>query len=67
MVYLKAQTTTFRTSALVVGLTLVAQVMLGISNVWFSLPLSVAVGHNIVAACLMLTLIALTYRLRRKI
>lgn len=67
MVYLKAQTSTFRSSALIVGLALVAQVMLGISNVWFSLPLSVAVGHNIVAVCLMLTLIALTYRLRRKI
>ena len=44
-----------------------AQVMLGLSNIWFSLPLSVAVGHNVVAACLMMTLIGLTYRLRRKI
>lgn len=67
MVYFKAQTSTFRTSASVVGLALVCQVMLGILNVWFSLPLYVAVGHNIVAACLMLALIALTYRLRRKI
>ncbi|MCW8864245.1 MAG: COX15/CtaA family protein [Colwellia sp.] len=67
MIYLKAQTSTFRTSALLVGFALTSQVILGISNIWFSLPLSVAVGHNIVAACLMLTLIALTYRLRRKI
>ena len=67
MVFFKAQTSTFKTSALLVGLALVAQVALGVSNIWFSLPLSVAVGHNIVAACLMLTLIALTYRLRRKI
>lgn len=67
MIYFKAQTSTFKTSAAVVGLALIAQVSLGVSNVWFSLPLSVAVGHNIVAACLMLTLIALTYRLRRKI
>jgi len=67
MIYIKAQTSTFRTSAVVVGLALITQVSLGVSNVWFSLPLPVAVGHNLVAACLMLTLIALTYRLRRKI
>lgn len=67
MIYFKAQTSTFKKSAAVVGLALIAQVSLGVSNVWFSLPLSVAVGHNLVAACLMLTLIALTYRLRRKI
>jgi len=67
MVYFKAQTSTFKSSAFIVGIALVSQVILGISNIWFSLPLSVAVGHNIVAACLMLTLIALTYRLRRKI
>jgi cytochrome c oxidase assembly protein subunit 15 len=67
MIYFKAQTSTFKTSAAVVGLALIAQVSLGVSNIVFSLPLSVAVGHNLVAACLMLTLIALTYRLRRKI
>ena len=67
MIYSKAQTSTFKASAAVVGLALIAQVSLGVSNIMFSLPLSVAVGHNLVAACLMLTLIALTYRLRRKI
>ena len=67
MIYFKAQTSTFKTSAVVVGLALITQVSLGVSNIWFSLPLPVAVGHNLVAACLMLTLIALTYRLRRKI
>ena len=67
MVYFNAQTSTFKSSALSVGFVLFSQVILGISNVWFSLPLSVAVAHNVVAACLMLTLIALTYRLRRKI
>ena len=67
MVYLKAKTSTFKSSALIVGLALVSQVILGVSNIWFSLPLSIAVGHNILAACLMLTLIGLTYRLRRKI
>jgi len=67
MIYIKARTSAFRTSAVVVALALITQVSLGVSNVWFSLPLSVAVGHNLVAAILMLTLIALTYRLRRKI
>jgi len=67
MVFIKAQTSFFKNSALLLGVTLVTQVLLGISNIWFSLPISVAVGHNIVAACLMLTLITLTYRLRRKI
>jgi cytochrome c oxidase assembly protein subunit 15 len=67
MIYAKAQTSTFKRSAVVVGLALITQVSLGVSNIWFSLPLSVAVGHNLVAACLMMTLIALTYRLRRKI
>ncbi len=67
VIYFQAQTSTFKVSAVVVGLALVTQVSLGVSNIWFSLPLPIAVGHNLVAACLMLTLIALTYRLRRKI
>lgn len=67
MILLKAQTSLFRSSAFMVAFALAAQVLLGISNIWFSLPLAIAVGHNIVAACLMMTLIALTYRLRRKI
>jgi cytochrome c oxidase assembly protein subunit 15 len=67
MVFLKAKTSTFKSSALLVGIALVSQIILGVSNIWFSLPLSIAVGHNVVAVCLMMTLIALTYRLRRKI
>lgn len=67
MVFQKAQTSFFRKSAAAVATVLVVQVGLGISNIWFSLPLSIAVSHNIVAACLMLTLIQLTYSLRRKI
>ena len=67
MVFIKAKTSTFKSSALLVGVALISQVILGISNIWFSLPISIAVGHNVVAVCLMLTLIGLTYRLRRKI
>ncbi len=67
MIYFKAQTSTFKASAVVAGLALIIQVSLGVSNIWFSLPLSVAVGHNLVAALLLLALIKLTYRLRRNI
>jgi cytochrome c oxidase assembly protein subunit 15 len=52
-------------SALLMFTLLVIQIGLGISNIWFSLPLSVAVAHNVVAALLMLSLIALTYKLKQ--
>jgi cytochrome c oxidase assembly protein subunit 15 len=67
MVFNKAKTFYFKSCATSVGLLLTLQVSLGISNIWFSLPLFVAVSHNIVAAILMLTLIRLAYGLRRKI
>ena len=67
MILIKSQTEFFRNSAKLIAVALVAQVSLGISNIWFSLPLSVAVSHNIVAALLMLTLIRLTYSLKRRI
>lgn len=65
-VFIRAQTQFFKTSAVALATILTAQVLLGASNIWFSLPLSVAVAHNVVAACLMLMLIALTYSLKRK-
>ncbi|WP_440874852.1 COX15/CtaA family protein [Thalassotalea sp. PLHSN55] len=67
VIFTRSQTRFFRTSAGVLGALLVVQVSLGISNIWFSLPLSIAVSHNLVAACLMMALIALTYSLKRKI
>ena len=66
-VYRKAQSPFFRNAALSLGFILSVQVGLGISNVWFSLPLSVAVSHNVVAAMLMMSLISMTYSLKRKI
>jgi heme a synthase len=42
------------------------QVILGVSNIVFSLPIVVAVLHNFVAACLLLVLITLSYTLYRK-
>jgi len=63
----KASSSFFQQTSLALVTVLVCQVGLGISNVWFSLPLGVAVAHNVVAALLMLTLILLTYGLQRKI
>lgn len=39
------------------------QILLGISNVVFTLPLRVAIAHNGVAAVLLLTLVSVNYRL----
>lgn len=66
-VYRNAQSPFFKNAALSLMFILTTQIGLGISNVWFSLPLSVAVSHNVVAAMLMLSLITLTYNLKRKI
>ena len=45
---------------------LVGQVSLGISNVLFSLPLSLAVAHNAGAAWLLCALVWLNFRVRRR-
>lgn len=62
-VLLKAQSNILITSAKIVLVVLIIQVGLGASNIWLSLPLFVAVSHNVVAACLMLSLLMLTYQL----
>ena len=67
MVFRKSQSAYFKKAALSLAIILSCQILLGMSNIWFSLPLSVAVSHNVVAACLMLSLITLTYSLRRKL
>ncbi|KGJ97454.1 COX15/CtaA family protein [Colwellia psychrerythraea] len=65
MVFLRARTHAIKSTALVLLSLLIVQISLGISNIWFSLPLKVAVAHNLVAACLMLSLITLAYKLRQ--
>ena len=45
---------------------LTVQVALGVSNVWFSLPLPVAVGHNAVAAMLFALMVVINFRLNKK-
>ncbi|REL31109.1 COX15/CtaA family protein [Thalassotalea euphylliae] len=62
----KAQSSFFQTVPLVLLFILFIQVALGVSNVVMSLPLGIAVSHNVVAACLMMALITLTYSLQRK-
>jgi len=49
----------------VIGVVLLAQIGLGISNVLLSLPLPVAVAHNGVAALLLLVLVILNFRLTK--
>ncbi|TRX55139.1 COX15/CtaA family protein [Thalassomonas sp. M1454] len=66
-IFSKAQSSFFKTNAVIIGLLLTCQVALGVSNIVFSLPLAVAVSHNVVAVILMLSLITLTYSLKRKI
>ncbi|RUO26785.1 cytochrome B [Aliidiomarina minuta] len=56
----------FRRLTLAITLLLVVQLALGVSNVVFSLPLSVAVAHNAVGALLLLSLVGLNYNLARK-
>ena len=51
-----------RKAATLLLATLMAQVLLGISNVWFSLPLAVAVAHNGVAAILFALLLLIILR-----
>jgi cytochrome c oxidase assembly protein subunit 15 len=54
-----------RMTGLMLGV-LGVQIGLGVSNVVYSLPLTVATMHNAVAACLLLVMIFLTYTMYRK-
>lgn len=62
---LRAASHGLRGYGVLVALALVAQVLLGISNVYFGLPLPVATAHNGVAAVLLLTLLAVLARTQR--
>lgn len=66
-IFKRAHTSFFKNVSLLLFAVLTCQVGLGVSNVVLSLPLGIAVSHNVVAACLMLVLISLTYSLKRKI
>lgn len=66
VVYKQSSSALMRRLATIMTLVLGAQVLLGVSNVVFSLPIAVAVLHNAVAACLLLVMILLTYTMFRK-
>ena len=53
-----------RVAGAVVGGLMLAQMGLGIANVWFYLPISTAVAHNACAAMLVLALVTLGHGLR---
>jgi len=63
--YALRQTGPLRAAAAVMLTLLVAQVSLGIANVWLHLPLPVAAAHNAVAALLLLALLTLIHTLYR--
>ena len=64
--YRKAASNAVKHISAVVLAVLTVQVLLGISNVVYKLPIVVAVLHNAVAAILLLSLVALNYNLFRK-
>ena len=55
-----------RLCGIAMALALLSQVLLGISNVYFGLPLAVATAHNGVAALLLFTLLATLARTQRR-
>lgn len=60
-----ARMPSLRGYGIAVGGLLIAQVGLGVSNVVFGLPLAVAAAHNLGAALLLFSLLALAVRLRQ--
>jgi len=64
--YISAASALFKRLAVLLIITLGIQVLLGVSNVVFSLPLVIAVLHNAVAACLLLVMVMIGYTLFRK-
>ncbi len=65
--YRQANSKMIRKLSITITVVLAAQVLLGISNVVYSLPLIVATLHNAVAACLLLVMVMTTYTLYRRV
>ncbi|HEY8586386.1 MAG TPA: COX15/CtaA family protein [Rhodanobacter sp.] len=62
---IKAARSGLRVAGFAIALVLAGQVLLGISNVYFGLPLAVATAHNGMAALLLFTLLATLARTQR--
>ncbi len=56
----------YKGMGVLIGMLLLIQFSLGISNVLFSLPIAVAVAHNAGAALLLGSLVLLNFRIRRR-
>ncbi|MEW9797772.1 COX15/CtaA family protein [Alteromonas sp. CYL-A6] len=65
LMLMRRQTLSLKRAAGMLWFVLALQVALGVSNVVFSLPLFVAVAHNAVAACLLLVMVWITWKLSR--
>jgi len=63
----RSQSPFMRKAGIILASVLTAQILLGISNIVFSLPLAVAVAHNAVAACLLLVMVWIVFRLRQEL
>lgn len=63
LLWRKAQSKWFKSMAAIITLILAAQVTLGVLNVVLSLPLFIAVAHNLVGALLLVSTLILTYAL----
>lgn len=64
--YVSASSNLIKKLSVIMVLVLGVQITLGISNVVYSLPIAIAVMHNIVAAYLMMVLVTISYTLYRK-
>ncbi|MFT4925731.1 MAG: cytochrome c oxidase assembly protein subunit 15 [Phenylobacterium sp.] len=64
--YKKAASSFFRKLASLLAVVLFIQFALGVSNIWFQLPIGVAVLHNIVAVGLVVILLTILYSISRK-
>jgi len=62
----RCETHRYKTFALVVTGLLIAQMSLGVANVWWQVPVPVAVLHNLGGVLLLLSLAALNYSLRKR-
>ncbi len=65
LLWRRARSTSLASHTLLVALVLGVQILLGLANVWFHIPLSIAVAHNAMGAGLLLSVINLIWRLHR--
>ncbi len=65
-IYRNAASAFFKKLAIILACVLFIQFMLGVSNIYFQLPIAIAVLHNIVAVGLVLVMLTILYSISRK-